>query len=288
MKKRSAFSLLEISVVLMVIAVLTAGVTQGVGLINSARLANARSITSKSAVPNIPGLVAWYETSLKESLKNGENVDGTQITTWHDVSPNSIAAKKNKLTKTAGNDALYRLAGINKVPSILFNGSGKVTISAFYQGDVTQATVFLVFQPNFSPSSTQVIPFDSYNGQNRFSIGIKNNAVRLDNGTGADTGTGSNPASFSSGSAYAVAAYINGSSSGAYVNNATTLAGAANIDSGSNSLNGVSIGADKNGSSGFTGFISEIIIYNRPLKLQERKDVMSYLSKKYKISVSGI
>jgi hypothetical protein len=31
-----------------------------------------------------------------------------------------------------------------------------------------------------------------------------------------------------------------------------------------------------------------VIVYNRTLNLQERKDVMSYLSRKYKISVTGV
>ena len=74
----------------------------------------------------------------------------------------------------------------------------------------------------------------------------------------------------------------------AYVNDAENISGATAANSGSNSLNGITIGNNKNNNAGFGGLISEIIIYNRPLKLNERKDVMRYLAKKYKINVNGI
>jgi prepilin-type N-terminal cleavage/methylation domain-containing protein len=286
--KKSAFSLIELAVVITIIGILVVGVTQGAGLINSARLANARSLTVKSPVPQISGLIAWYETSLKESLNPSETDDAAQVTSWFDISPDSIADIRNTMTKAASSNAVYRTSGINRVPSIQFNGAGKFALATFYQGSSAQATIFLVLKPEFAPSATQVIPFDADVAQSRFSVGIKSTAVRLDAGTGADTAASPNPASFQTGGNYIIAAYFNSTASAAYVNNAITSAGSANINAGTNSLSGLSIGTDKTTSSGFTGMISEVIIYNRPLKLQERKDVMSYLSKKYKISVTGI
>lgn len=285
--KKSAFSLMELSIVLAIMGVMVVGVTQGVGLINSSRLANARSNTIQSPVAKMDGLIAWYETSLRDSIKSTEQVEGTQITEWYDISPNSIAAKRNKLTRSASSAAVYRLAAINKVPAIEFNGSGKISIASFYQGATSQATIFAVFKTNFNPSGTQVTLFDADTSQSTFSLGIKSTNVSLNAGSAVDTATGTNPASFIGSGSYVVAAYFNGANSNAYVNNATTKAGNGDINSGSNSLNGVTIGSNKSGSAGFTGMISEVIIFNRPLKLQERKDVMSYLAKKYKISVSG-
>lgn len=286
MKKR-AFSLLELSVVLAIIGILVVGVTQGIGMINSSRLANARSNTISSPVASMDGLVAWYETSLQDSLKGTETVEGGQITEWYDISPNSIALKRNKLTKSASSNAVYRLSAINKVPGIEFNGSGSITLANFYQGATSQSTVFLVFRTNYNPSATQVTLFDAGSAQSTSSIGIKSTAVSLNAGSAVDTATSTNPASFSGGREYVVAAYFNTTASNAYVNNVATKAGNGNISAGSNSLNGVTIGANKSGTAGFTGVISEVIIFNRPLKLQERKDVMGYLAKKYKISVTG-
>lgn len=279
---------MELSIVLMIIGTLLVGVTQGTGMINSARLTNARSNTIQSPVAKMDGLVAWYETSLRDSLKSAEQVNAAKITEWRDISPSSIAAQKNKLTRSASIAVVYRLAAINKVPAIEFNGTAKISLASFYQGATAQATIFLVFKTNYNPSGTQVTLFDADTSQSTFSLGIKSTTVSLNAGTAVDTATGTNPASFTGGASYIVAAYFNGSSSHAYVNDATTKAGNGNINSGSNSLNGVTIGSNKSGGAGFTGMISEVIIFNRPLQLQERKDVMSYLSKKYKISVTGL
>jgi len=284
---KSAFSLLELSIVLAIIGILVAGVTQGVGLISSSRLANARANTVNSGIGKMAGLVAWYETSLKDSLKAGETYDGAQSTEWYDINPSSLPLKKNKMTKSAGADAVYRLNGINKVPAIEFNGSGKFTLTTFWQGATSQATVFIVFRTNYNPSATQVTLFDAAAAQSTFSLGIKSTNVSLNAGTAVDTGTGSNPASFGGGREYVVAAYFNSNNSSAYVNNVATTAGNGVINSGTNALNGLTIGTNKSGSAGFTGMISEVIIFNRPLKLQERKDVMGYLAKKYRISVTG-
>jgi prepilin-type N-terminal cleavage/methylation domain-containing protein len=285
--KKSAFSLLELSVVLAILGILVAGVTQGVGMINASRLANARSNTVSSPIANMNGLVAWYETSLRDSLKGNEAVEGKQISEWYDISPNSIALKRNKLTRTASSAVVYRINAINKIPGIEFNGTAKISLANFYQGATSQATIFIVFRTNFNPSATQVTLFDADTSQNSASVGIKSNSVSLNAGSAVDTATATNPAAFGGGLSYVVAAYLNGATSGAYVNNVATLAGNGNINAGTNSLNGVTIGANKSTTSGFTGIISEVIIFNRPLKLQERKDVMGYLAKKYKISVLG-
>ncbi len=280
--KKSAFSLIELSIVLIIIGILIAGVMQGGNLVAMARLTSARSFTAKSPVPNIDGLIAWYETSTKSALKESEAYDNAKTTEWRDISPSSIVTKKNTLTKTAGSDVLYKAAGINKTPSLQFSGSGKISLASFYQGNSAQTTLFIVFRPT-SGGSLRSILLDSFVGQNICSFGIKSNAANITAGINSSDAT----ASFLSGSNYIVAAYFNGPSSGAYVNNASSFS-PVNTDPGSNALTGLTIGSNQNGANAFTGMISEVIIYNRPLKLQERKDVMNYLSKKYKIAVMGL
>ena len=52
-------------------------------------------------------------------------------------------------------------------------------------------------------------------------------------------------------------------------------------------FNGLAVGTNRNGANNFTGLISEIIIYDRLLTSDERRLIMSYLAKKYKIRVEG-
>jgi prepilin-type N-terminal cleavage/methylation domain-containing protein len=284
-QKFKAFTLLELAIVMVLIGLIIAGVTKGGHVVTASRLASARSITAKSNVANIKGLIAWYETSSKNSLRNSQITNLANVSDWFDVSPGSIINQRNRLTKTASANLIYDADAINRIPSLEFKNNDRISIANFYQGPINRATICAVFRPYFNPSTATAIIVDSAPGQASFYMAIKNNALNLNAGVDGNTLTTSNPASFINGKDYVVCGYFNSSSSSAYVNNAITMAGGSNINSGTNSLNGLTIGASNTGTAGFTGLISEIIIYNRPLKLQERKDVMLYLGKKYQVNI---
>lgn len=294
MKKPAAFTILELSAVLVIIGILIFGITKGVSLVEGSRIKSAQSFTIKSPVADMEGLIAWYESSMKESFKEGEALDGTQISEWRDISAASIVAQKNKLTRSASNAVTYRLDGINKTPSIQFSGAttAKISLSAFYQGSLPQATVILVFRPNSAVLGSTI--FDGNSATS--SISLDPTYVTLNAGSGASTGTSYNSAAISSGGNYVLAAYLNSDQTQVFINNSDNRIGLDSSDNdpsgllsiGSNAVSGINIGANAGSSSAFNGLISEVIIFNRPLKLQERKDVFRYLAKKYNIAVSGI
>ncbi len=292
MKNRSAFTLTELSVVLVIIGIIVFGIMKGAVLVSSSRIANARSLAAKSSVADISGLIGWYDTTSASAFKSGEAYNGSQISEWRDISAGSITLTRNKLTRTASSAVTYVSQGINLMPSIYFSGStgANLSLSTFYQGNLAQGTIFIIFQPKYSPSlGSYSFLCDAYSTSAVSAIGIDSSSIVMNIGSGnTTTSTVSNSASFSSGKSYIIAAYINGSSSKAYSNNATTSAGNANINPGSNPMVGLTVGSARAGGSAFNGYISEVIIYDRPLQLQERKDVMAYLGKKYQITVSGL
>ena len=281
MKNRSAFTLLETSISIVVIAIILAIISQSGKIMASARLTIARSITAKSPVPSISGLVAWYETSSFDSFKNDEAIDKAEINEWRDISPDSLESKKNTLTKT--NDAVvkYKLDGIGKLPSVYFVGNGNLNLNRFYQGNTTQNTIFVVAKP-LSTNPGAVI--DSACG-----FGISR--ITLSGGTSVQVllqgmMLASFPNSLSGPTDRVIVNYFNNDKSRIYLNNAATPA-TNNSSIGSIGLNGLQVGGDCINTY-FNGLISEVIIYNRPLKDNERKEVMRYLSKKYGIAVTGI
>lgn len=284
---KKAYSLLELSIVAIIIGVLVSGVVAGAGMVRSSKVANARLFTTKAVVFEINGLTAWYEASLKDSFNGNQMSDGTAVTKWFDISPGSnsnvaSSTKKNELTSDGGTTFIAN--GINGTPSIRFSGasSANFTTASFYQGTSLQNTVFLVLHPLATLSSTaQVVADSGASGSPTSSVGLKNDAIALNAGASANITT-----SLAAGTDYAIAAYFNDTVSQAFINSATTSAGSGST--GTNQLTGLTVGTDKSGANGFNGLISEIIVYNRPLKLQERKDVMNYLSKKYKITVTGL
>jgi hypothetical protein len=231
---------------------------------------------------------------MKESFKEGEALDGTQISEWRDISPSSIVAQRNKLTRTASSAVTYRFDGINKTPSVQFSGAttAKISLSAFYQGNLSQATVILVFRPNSAVLASTI--FDGNSATT--SVALDPTFVTLNAGSSATTGTSNNAAAISSGGNYVLGAYLNGDQAQVFINNTDTRIGVDTSDNdpsgllsiGNNAVSGINIGANAGSSSAFNGLISEVIIFNRPLKLQERKDIFRYLAKKYNIAVSGI
>lgn len=69
-KKRpnKAFSLIELSIVILIIGVLIAGVTSASSVIYNSRVAAARHLTKSAPVNGIKDLVLWLETVSSESF----------------------------------------------------------------------------------------------------------------------------------------------------------------------------------------------------------------------------
>ena len=91
-KQNKAFSLIELSIVVLVIGILIAGVIQGSGMLVDSRLKSARALTRSSPVNGIKDLALWLETTSAESFLSSEAENGTRLTLWNDINP---AGKKS-------------------------------------------------------------------------------------------------------------------------------------------------------------------------------------------------
>jgi len=141
--KKAAFSLTELSVVILVISIIIAGVAQSDRLMRAAHVRIAQHLTESSPIFNINGLMFWLETSMDESFKDDEMEDGIKITKWNDINPqkavknNAIAgsgaitdtdkfyynpASGASATNTSG--PTYVQDGINSIPTLNFASDG--------------------------------------------------------------------------------------------------------------------------------------------------------------------
>ena len=144
-KIKKAFSLIELSIVILIIGILVAGVTQSSRLIKSMRLMTARNLTLSSPVNSIQNLVMWYETTLEKSIDEAERQDGIEVSKWYDITPTSIT--KNDATQTVlASRPKYTDGVINGLPVLKFDGSsdffdidGKLFVGSQY-------TIFVVEQ----------------------------------------------------------------------------------------------------------------------------------------------
>lgn len=280
-----AFSLIELSIVVLVIGILVAGITQASRLVKKNQLQSARNLTLSSPVSGIADLMLWYETSLESSFLSTEGVDNTEISIWYDN--NIQRTQKNNATQAStANKPKFYDGVFGGIPGIRFDGTND---SMGFDGTFfvkTNYTIFVVEQRRASgdrffigcttPAGTHsclVLGYRSSNtvAQSHYSYDLDSNAFP----------SYSSPIPrmhtfwFSN-----IAGKRYWSNGGATYdkNNAQTLPLIAN--------SGANIGS-LSGGYNYNGDIAEIIIFTRDLTTEERQAVEYYLSKKYNITITG-
>jgi hypothetical protein len=321
MKKNKAFSLVELSVVILIIGILVAGVTQSGRLIRQIKLSTARSITSSSDVASIRDITAWFEATTDGIFVDANNVTDVEnnavLKTWNDVNPQKPKGDRPVLkVGSTGTEPKYISNGINGIPSVYFDGgdyvySDNIPTMPLISGDKTYS-MFAVFRSDLNSVKTKSIITQIGSGttleDNKFvSIGFigdtsnKGQPGFITNNTTKNNNWIRN-AAINDQTDYIVGVVadltpttITQASAKIYVNSLTPLsseAGDANqFPSGGNYAtteivaSKFSIGATAKSSVDdfFKGMISEVIIFDRKLKDEEAQSVMKYLRKKYNI-----
>ena len=120
---KKAFSLIEISMVILIVGILIAGISKGIDMVYDMRLATARALTDKAPMFGMENLEMWLETTSENSLATGTtsftNVanppDKKEIGRWNDINPTLINPnnKNHAVQGTLGYQPLYIQDGIN-------------------------------------------------------------------------------------------------------------------------------------------------------------------------------
>ena len=79
MAKKNAFSLIELSIVILIIGILVAGVTTSSRLIRAMKLISAKQLTQSSPVLTISDLLAWFEPTKEGIFGSGNAGTYTQL-----------------------------------------------------------------------------------------------------------------------------------------------------------------------------------------------------------------
>jgi len=156
-KYQKAFSLVELSMVILIIGILIAGVSQGIDLYEDFKLASARNLTSGSIVARVPNLSMWWETTMETSFINSKPNEGDLINRWNNINSQRVM-KVNLLN--APNDATrptYKASAINGLPALKFSNAQNLR-SADINGDSffsnNEITVFLLQNTTGGQDST--------------------------------------------------------------------------------------------------------------------------------------
>jgi hypothetical protein len=297
--KLKAFSLFELSIVITLIAVLLASVTVASRLIQKSKINAAQTLTKFSPVRDIDGLMLWFEPVMPESFVNSEAKDGYNLTQWNDINPN--AEKKYYLLRTAEpvgdlTDAYYSESdGANSLPSIYFP-INSVTNAAFGLSDtlsspdflqkiITQnnAFTFFIVEKTVTESTNDEVVF--YNGDMASDNGW--GYIRKSQTAGLSIGgdTFYDGITLAKSTPYIVSATFAGGSLATLNVFENGVAGMTQAVSGVTPSSGFFLGY--NGGEAWQGYVSELIIFDHVLKINDRKAVEVYLGKKYGITVAG-
>lgn len=287
MRRDSAFSLIELSIAILIIGIIIAGVSQSSSLVRKMKLSSAKQLTASSPVSGIKDLVLWVESVSENSFDNSEKSDGASVSNWYDLNPQP-QNRNNFNQSNAANKPTYKENFFNGLPSLYFDGSsdymqtsGSVSSSAYF--DNADFTIFIAAHfPTVTQNTSVVFQLVQTGGARNLGFEFNNvNLLRMDS-AGASA-TGASPLGFDQGKI--ISGYRNSSNSFLYVNGTQY----ANATSGASStLSGkFCVGAYLDSLDYFTKmYVGEIIIYGHALTLEERKAVETYLGKKWGIKVS--
>ncbi len=318
-RNASAFSLIEISIVILIIGILVAGVTQSSRLLNQAKISSAKTMTQSSPVASIKNLSLWIESTSDSSFQSSDLDDGTAITTWNDINPQAVT--KANFTPSSTTGILLKRNIINGLPAVLVNADSSTTYSlssSNFSNITTASTIFAVVKLPSTLARETIL--SKRNASSTYSTAGTVN-LQLSTATSTTAGwtycDGSTQITSASTCNYSAAAPTAISASGTYVVSVVYNYGTAGSITGSDTSHGITFfqnGADSGqldtntgtspiavtdplligkpsvsvaaASHYFHGYIGEIIIFDRALKKEERQSIETYLGKKWGVTMS--
>lgn len=281
-KTNTAFSLIELSIVVLIIGILISGVVSGSKLYDKFKLQTGQALTRSSPVNGIKDLVLWYETSLDASFPADQNIEGTQISAWYEINPQK-QIKNNATQSSSSRRPIFRDNVVNGLPVLRFDGSndyfdfdGSSLLNANY-------TIFAVAQRRSGSDWNFFISGSSCSSStDNLMVGYMSSYALQSHCGGGSGDVHFTLSSYSAPIPKVFTAWFSQS-----VGKKLRINGVTPITNSDKtpvtSFVGASIGKY---AYYYSGDISEIIIFNRDLNDEERLAVEKYLSQKYAISMS--
>ena len=298
---KQAFSLVEISIVILIIGLLIAGISKASDMIFDAELKTGRSLTKGAKVGRMANLALWLETTSAESILDNERFKDTTVTMWRDINPQSTSKFIFKISGTGA--PKYIEEGQNNMPAIRFPNAVDLFLPYSSEASTTvlpypstqifssgaYATIFVVLKP--AATVTNLISFCEYTAAatphvcsvgKEISLGL-NIDGKFMNAT-ATTSTLTSTNAYASRNLIIVSAIKDIANQKLFVNGADKFPHATpNTYATTNAFSGTF----RVGGTTSPGVeIYEIIVFSSNLSDSDRYSVESYLGKKYSIPVT--
>ncbi|MDX2083020.1 MAG: LamG-like jellyroll fold domain-containing protein [Rickettsiales bacterium] len=286
-----AFSLIELSIVILIIGILIAGITSGSALISKFKLSTARTLSNSAPVLGISGLSLWLDATSERAFPTGQDSDGTKVSDWYDLNDQRTYEKTNVSQSTIGNQPTYTKSAINGLPALNFNNTSNqylqntnVLGSSLFSSD--QTTIFILQKSTTTSTTTTTAICWNVNAPRLVIHSPHNGTIYFDFGASARINTAvtnnfhNNPKilSFS---------HSSDGFSDIKVDGTQILRSAASYILPVSQSATFYLGRSNTTTDYFLGYIGEIIIYNRALKNDERSAIESYLSRKWGVPLTS-
>jgi len=275
-------------VVIVIIGILIAGVSQGIDLYQDMRLATARTLTQNSRVNRIEDLAIWLESTSEKSFDKSEMNDGSLITKWYDINPKNT---QSNYVFSAGNSRPKYLKSCpeSNLPCLEFSSTNSQYLESLNSiAETTELSIFFVINFKAINSSCCTAILTSVGtwqpkeihiniNENKFQYAIKTSPTYDFDFKSVSNTLNKKLYMIETIDGDILKAYFNGVQQGSVATNYVKKIGNFNIGRW---LNG------STPSRHLDAYIYEIIIFRKKLNDLERKDIETYLSKKWSIKIN--
>ena len=192
--KRKAFSLLEISIVIMIIGILIAGIAQAIEMFSEASLKSARNLSKLSRVSRIEDLTLWLDATASEAFDK-EKDDTSKVSIWKDTN----AGASSIISSSSSSASLYpsyASSAINKLPAVSFKKTSSlvgncVTVpNGSFINSSEDFTLYLIYNPktlddgiiiekNNASATTFPFSLELLSGSYKFSVKNSTNTISV-------------------------------------------------------------------------------------------------------------
>jgi len=271
--------------VILVIGILIAGISQAIEMFSEASLKSARNLSKSSRITRIDDLSLWLDATSDKAFDK-EKDDNSTISIWKDVNPRSTA--QIVVNPVSSNLPTYTLSAINGLPTASFKKTSSNCMTISNQSFINNSedfTLYLIYSPKTlddgiilekNNATATNYPFSLELNAGFYKFSVKNSSTTL-SVLGAKKANINKPnlirLSRTKGSQIEIT--INGVSS----TQSDTLT--------SSTLNTTELAIGcRNGAtptSFMNGDVGEISYFNRNLSVKEKSDIEEYLYKKWKM-----
>ena len=146
-RRGKGFSLVEMSVVILIIGMLIAGISRGIDLYSDFKIQTAQKLTINSPVSRIEGLALWLETTLEKSFQT-KMVNNSEVPQWNNISPFDLNIKNAfsyLIDPNVSKQPTFLENNINGLPAIQFNKTSQncMSVESGFDNNSENVTIFV-------------------------------------------------------------------------------------------------------------------------------------------------